>query len=385
MKILNVVGARPNFMKIAPIIREMEKTPGMASLLLHTGQHYDVQMSEAFFRELAIPKPDINLEVGSGTHAHQTGEIMMAFEGVCMQQNPDLVLVVGDVNSTMAGALVASKLHIPVAHVEAGLRSFDRKMPEEINRMVTDILSTYLFTTSEDADKNLLREGVAEEKIFLVGDVMIDTLYAHLDAIRKMGTWRRMGLKKGAYAVLTLHRPSNVDDPHVLGGIIQALETISREIPIVFPIHPRTRKAIHRFGYGDAFRFMNASRPAEGPDSTRGSPIDGRGIWCCDPLGYLDFQNLVVHAKFVMTDSGGIQEETTVLDIPCLTLRDTTERPVTITHGTNVLLRHGASQIIEEATKILRGEGKHGQPPPLWDGRTSERIVRILAKQFRGN
>ena len=249
MKVLNVVGARPNFMKIAPIIREMEKVPGMDRLLVHTGQHYDVEMSEAFFRELAIPKPDINLEVGSGTHACQTGQIMMAFEDVCLGEKPELILVVGDVNSTIACSLVASKLHIPVAPVEAGLRSFDRKMPEEINRMVTDILSTYLFTTCEEANENLLREGMAPEKIFLVGDVMIDTLYAHLETIRKMNTWKRMGLAKGQYAVLTLHRPSNVDDQEVLGEIITALEEISRHIPIVFPIHPRTRKAVHRFGY----------------------------------------------------------------------------------------------------------------------------------------
>lgn len=381
MKILNVVGARPNFMKIVPIIREMEKVAGMDWLLVHTGQHYDVEMSEAFFQELAIPKPDINLEVGSETHACQTGQIMMAFEDVCLREEPDLVLVVGDVNSTIACSLVASKLHIPVAHVEAGLRSFDRKMPEEINRMVTDILSTYLFTTCEEADENLLREGVAPEKIFLVGDVMIDTLYAHLKTIRKMDTWRRMGLKEGEYAVLTLHRPSNVDDRHVLGEIITALEEISQHLPIIFPIHPRTRKAVHRFGYEESFIFMDSKHSlATAPQS--GETLDGHGIRCYEPLGYLEFQNLVVHSRFVMTDSGGIQEETTVLGIPCLTLRDTTERPVTISQGTNLLLGHDAGRIVEEAMKILRGEGKRGQSPPLWDGRASERIVHILAKRF---
>ena len=380
-KFINVVGARPNFMKIAPIIREMEKVPGMDRLLVHTGQHYDVEMSEAFFRELAIPKPDINLEVGSGTHACQTGQIMMAFEDVCLGEKPDLILVVGDVNSTIACSLVASKLHIPVAHVEAGLRSFDRKMPEEINRMVTEILSTYLFTTCEEADENLLREGMAPEKIFLVGDVMIDTLYAHLETIRKMNTWKRMGLTKGQYAVLTLHRPSNVDDRHVLGEVIRALEEISRHIPVVFPIHPRTRRAVHRFGYEGSFRFMG-EKHSTAADSQRRKAVDGPGIWCCDPLGYLEFQNLVVHSGFVMTDSGGIQEETTVLGIPCLTLRDTTERPVTISQGTNVLLGHGAGRIVEEAMKILEGEGKEGVAPALWDGRSSERIVRILAREF---
>jgi UDP-N-acetylglucosamine 2-epimerase (non-hydrolysing) len=381
MKTINVVGARPNFMKIAPIIREIEKIPGMDWVLVHTGQHYDVEMSEAFFRELAIPKPDINLEVGSGTHARQTGEIMMAFEDVCLQEKPDLILVVGDVNSTIACSLVASKLHIPVAHVEAGLRSFDRTMPEEINRMVTDILSTYLFTTCEEANENLRQEGVAPEKVFLVGDVMIDTLYAHLETIRKMDTRRRMGLGDGEYAVLTLHRPSNVDDRQVLGEIINVLETISQHLPIVFPIHPRTRKAICRFGYEGAFRSMNMKHPGV-TDSSGGETVAGPGIWCCDPLGYLDFQNLVVHSRFVMTDSGGIQEETTVLDIPCLTLRNTTERPVTITQGTNLLLGHDADRILEEAMKILRGEGKHGQSPPLWDGKASERIVDILTRQF---
>lgn len=377
VKVLNVVGARPNFMKISPIAREMEKVPGMGRVLVHTGQHYDIEMSEAFFRELGIPEPDINLGVGSGTHARQTGLIMMAFEDVCLQENPDLVLVVGDVNSTIACSLVASKLHIPVAHVEAGLRSFDRKMPEEINRILTDVLSTYLFTTCEEANENLLREGVARERIFLVGDVMIDTLYTHLETIREMDTWRRMGLKKAEYAVLTLHRPSNVDDRDVLGEIVTALQKIAEHLPIIFPIHPRTRKAVHRFGYEGSFKFLDVGH------SVATGTVDGLGIWCCDPLGYLKFQNLVVHSRFVMTDSGGIQEETTVLDIPCLTLRDTTERPITITRGTNLLLGHDGSRIVEEAMKIVRGEGKHGESPPLWDGKASERIVHILAKEFR--
>jgi UDP-N-acetylglucosamine 2-epimerase (non-hydrolysing) len=381
MKILNVVGARPNFMKIAPIIREMEKVAGMDWLLVHTGQHYDVEMSESFFRELAIPKPHINLEIGSGSHAQQTGQIMMAFEKVCLQEKPDLILVVGDVNSTIACSLVASKLHIPVAHVEAGLRSFDRKMPEEINRMVTDILSNYLFTTCEEADQNLVREGVDEEKIFLVGDVMIDTLYTHLEKIRQMETWSQLGLHEKGYAVLTLHRPSNVDDPGILEDLIQALKKIAEHLPIVFPIHPRTKKSIHRFGYADTFRFL-AKKTAEGADSPWHEVVTGPGIWCFDPLGYFDFQNLLVHSMFVMTDSGGVQEETTVLDIPCLTLRDTTERPITITTGTNLLLGPDGNRIVEEAMKIIRGEGKHGQSPPLWDGKASERIVRILAEEF---
>jgi len=380
-RIINVVGARPNFMKIAPIIREMDKTPGIDWFLVHTGQHYDVQMSEAFFQELMIPRPQINLEIGSGSHARQTGQIMMAFEDVCLRERPDLVVVVGDVNSTVACSLVASKLHIPVAHIEAGLRSFDRKMPEEINRIVTDVLSTYLFTTCDDADENLIREGVRPEKIFQVGDVMIDTLYHHLDRIQGMDIWHRMGLEDKGYAVLTLHRPSNVDDREVLGEIIGALVRVAREVPIVFPAHPRTRQAIERFGYGRSFRFFDLAHSA-GDVGRAGPEIRGPGVWCCDPLGYLAFQNLVTHAGFIMTDSGGIQEETTVLGIPCLTLRDTTERPVTITQGTNLLLGHDGDRIVKEARKILRGEGKRGTSPPLWDGKASERIVHIVAKEF---
>jgi UDP-N-acetylglucosamine 2-epimerase (non-hydrolysing) len=380
-RIINVVGARPNFMKIAPIIRQMEKVAGMDWFLVHTGQHYDIEMSEAFFEELMIPKPHVNLEVGSGSHARQTGQIMIAFEELCFSEKPDLVLVVGDVNSTMACTLVASKLHIPVAHVEAGLRSFDRKMPEEINRIVTDVLSSYLFTTCQDANENLDREGIGREKIHLVGDVMIDTLYAHLETIRGMDTWHRMGLEAGGYAVLTLHRPSNVDHQEVLGEIINALEHVARQVPVVFPIHPRTRKAIERFGYTRLFRFLNLGRSPAGADRVN-TRIDGPGIWCCDPLGYLAFQNLVIDSKFVMTDSGGIQEETTVLGIPCLTLRDTTERPVTITQGTNLLLGHDGDRMLQEAMKILRGEGKRGKTPPLWDGKASERIVQILAQGF---
>ncbi|MBW2058335.1 MAG: UDP-N-acetylglucosamine 2-epimerase (non-hydrolyzing) [Deltaproteobacteria bacterium] len=380
-KIINVVGARPNFMKIAAIIREMEKIPRMDWLLVHTGQHYDVEMSDAFFRELTIPKPDINLEVGSGTHARQTGQIMAAFEEVCLKEKPDLVLVVGDVNSTLACALVASKLHIPVAHVEAGLRSFDRKMPEEINRVVTDILSNFLFTTCREADENLLREGVDPKKIFLVGDVMIDTLYANLSRIRAMHIWRRMGFKKREYAVLTLHRPSNVEEKPVLGEIVTALEEVSRHLPIVFPIHPRTSAAVRRFGFQGSFKFIDGDDPGPLRYSDGGSSR-GPGIWCCHPLGYLEFLNLVLHSRFVMTDSGGIQEETTVLDIPCLTLRETTERPVTISQGTNTLLGHDTRRIVAEVKKIMGGEGKHCKRPPLWDGKAAERIVAILAKEF---
>ena len=309
MKVLNVVGARPNFMKIAPIVDQMKQTPDLTGVLVHTGQHYDEGMSDVFFRDLGIPVPDIHLGVGSGTHAEQTARIMVEFEKVCLSEKPDLVVVVGDVNSTMACAIVAAKLLIPVAHVEAGLRSFDRAMPEEINRLVTDSLADLLFTTSRDADENLKREGVDPSKIHFVGNVMIDTLLKH----REKAAALRIEKPK-QYALVTLHRPSNVDDPKVLGPILQALEEISRTMPVLFPIHPRTQKRVRDFGLS-----LN------------------NGVRTMEPLGYLEFLNLESSATVVLTDSGGLQEETTILGVPCLTLRHNTERPVTITHGTNIM------------------------------------------------
>jgi len=348
MKILNIVGARPNFMKIAPIVEEMQKWPDIQGVLVHTGQHYDAGMSDVFFQDLNIPRPDIHLGIGSGTHAEQTARIMIEFEKVCLNEKPDLVLVVGDVNSTMACTLVASKLQIPVAHVEAGLRSDDRTMPEEINRLVTDVLADLLFTTSRDADENLKREGVAPEKIHFVGNVMIDTLFKQLKKASALGR------RSDKYALVTLHRPSNVDDPAVFSGILDALKTIAREVEVIFPIHPRSAKRIADFGF------------------------DTGGIQMTAPFGYLEFLNLTSQAELVLTDSGGLQEETAVLGVPCLTLRHNTERPVTITHGTNVMTGPNRDRILEEFRKIQDGQKKQLGPPELWDGHAASRILEIL-------
>jgi UDP-N-acetylglucosamine 2-epimerase (non-hydrolysing) len=349
MKIMSVVGARPNFMKIAPIVDELKKAPDLKGILVHTGQHYSEGMSDVFFRELGIPVPDVHLGVGSASHAEQTARIMVEFEKVCVQEKPDLVLVVGDVNSTMACTIVASKLLIPVAHVEAGLRSFDRTMPEEVNRVVTDALSSILFTTSRDADENLKREGIDPAKIFFVGNVMIDTL---LKQRQKAAAVQIQ--KPRQYALVTLHRPSNVDDPNVLGSILGAMEEISKSIPVLFPIHPRTAKSIQEFGLS-----MN-------------------GIRTMAPLGYLEFLNLEAAATIVLTDSGGLQEETTILGVPCLTLRHNTERPVTITHGTNIVVGTDKARIVEAFRHVMNGDWRPSGPPEFWDGHAAERIIRII-------
>jgi UDP-N-acetylglucosamine 2-epimerase (non-hydrolysing) len=349
MKVLNVVGARPNFMKIAPIVQEMKQTPGLEGILVHTGQHYSEGMSDVFFRDLDIPAPDVHLGVGSGSHAEQTARIMVEFEKVCLEQNPDLVLVVGDVNSTMACTIVAAKLLVPVAHVEAGLRSFDRSMPEEINRVVTDALASILFTTSRDADENLKREGVDASKIFFVGNVMIDTLLKH----SKKAAAIEMD-KPQQYALVTLHRPSNVDNANVLGSILDALKEISASIPVLFPIHPRTAKCVRDFGLS-----MN-------------------GIRTMDPLGYLEFLHLEANATVVLTDSGGLQEETTILGVPCLTLRNNTERPVTITQGTNTMVGTDKARIVEAFRRIMAEPQKPPNAPEFWDGHAAERIVRVI-------
>lgn len=349
MKILNVVGARPNFMKIAPIVEEMKKEPDLNGVLVHTGQHYDEGMSDVFFRDLGIPVPDVHLGVGSGSHAEQTARIMVEFEKVCLELKPDLVVVVGDVNSTMACAIVAAKLLIRVAHVEAGLRSFDRAMPEEINRLVTDALADLLFTTSRDADENLKREGVEPAKIRFVGNVMIDTLLKH----RQKAAALQLD-KPQKYALVTLHRPSNVDDPGVLGPILEALEEISKSMPVIFPIHPRTAKRVRDFGLS-----MN-------------------GIQTMDPLGYLEFLNFESTASIVLTDSGGLQEETTILGVPCLTLRHNTERPVTITHGTNIMVGPDKTRILDAFRRVMSGDWQPAGPPEFWDGHAAERIVRII-------
>lgn len=360
--VLGVVGARPNLMKMAPLARAMENSPGIRHTLLHTGQHYDERLSQIFFDELAIPRPEVYLEVGSGSHAEQTAKIMIAFEKVLLERRPDLVIVVGDVNSTVACALVAAKLDVAIAHVEAGLRSFDRTMPEEINRVVTDALSDVLFTSSPDADRNLAQEGIPAHKIFFVGNVMIDTLMRHRRHAEGLGTPARFDQAPGRYALLTLHRPSNVDVPEVLSGIVEALTSLQRDLPILFPAHPRTVKRLAEFGLDP--------RLADAP-----------GLRLIEPLGYLEFLDLMMHASLVLTDSGGIQEETTILSIPCLTLRDNTERPITIEEGTNRLVGSDPGRIVAAAREVVATGGPPGRLPELWDGHAAERIVTVLLDQ----
>jgi UDP-N-acetylglucosamine 2-epimerase (non-hydrolysing) len=363
MKIVNVVGARPNFMKMAPLIEALNRHPDCFShVLVHTGQHYDERMSNAFFRDLGMPQPDIDLEIGSDTHAKQTARIMAAFEDVCLSQQPDLVIVVGDVNSSMACAIVAKKLGIEVAHIEAGLRSRDMAMPEEINRLCIDVLADLLFTTDRGAGDNLRREGVADERIHFVGNVMVDTLVKHRAKASQLSVLNDLGLIEKGYATLTLHRPSNVDDKATLTGILEALAEISQETPIVFPIHPRTRKMAESFGLSSLF--------------TSGAPA--RGIWITEPLGYIEFLSLNMNARMVLTDSGGLQEETTVLGVPCVTLRDNTERPITCIEGTNRLVGSDPGRIVAASRQILRGDVISGRVPELWDGRAAERIAEVL-------
>jgi UDP-N-acetylglucosamine 2-epimerase (non-hydrolysing) len=362
MWILNIVGTRPNLVKIAPLVDEMNRHSGVQQTLLHTGQHYDDNMSRVFFEDLGLPQPDIYLGVGSGSHAQQTARVMVGFEQVCREQRPDLVIVVGDVNSTLACAVTAAKLWIPVAHVEAGLRSYDRTMPEEINRIVTDTLSDLLFTTSRNAGENLRREGIPRDKIFFVGNVMIDTLKRHRLRAEQLGTPAHLDLEPGHFALLTLHRPSNVDEPEVLSGLIDAFQAIQEDVPVLFPAHPRTVKRIAEFGFeGDLAAAPN--------------------LRIVDPLGYLEFLDLMMHAQLVLTDSGGIQEETTILGVPCLTLRQNTERPITVTEGTNIVVGTDPARIVAEARKVLAGRGKAGRIPELWDGHAAERIVRILVER----
>jgi UDP-N-acetylglucosamine 2-epimerase (non-hydrolysing) len=358
MKILNIVGARPNFMKIAPIMEAMNRHKGIQPLLVHTGQHYDKNMSGAFFEDLELPKPDIFLGVGSGTHAEQTAKVMIEFEKVLFKEHPDLVLVVGDVNSTIACALAAVKLHIPVAHVEAGLRSFDRKMPEEINRVLTDAISEYLFITEKDAEANLLKEGKSKKQIFFVGNVMIDTLLKHRRKADSSTILADLRLQPKAYALLTLHRPENVDAREKLINIIETLEEISTHIKIVFPVHPRTKQKMENFGF-----------------------TQRNGFILTEPFGYLDFLKLMSEAKMVFTDSGGIQEETTILGVPCLTLRENTERPVTIKEGTNKLVGTNKKIIIESALSLLNNDREIAFTiPKFWDGKAAQRIVDFIIR-----
>jgi UDP-N-acetylglucosamine 2-epimerase (non-hydrolysing) len=370
MKILNVAGARPNFMKLAPLIRRMQKHPEISALLVHTGQHYDANMAGQFFRDLELPPPHASLEVGSGSHANQTADVMKRLEPVLEEVRPDLVLVVGDVNSTLAAALTATKLQIPVAHVEAGLRSHDRTMPEEINRLLTDAIADYLFVTEESGRDNLLHEGVDPRKIHFVGNVMIDALEDYRPLWEASAIHHRLGLRQGQYGVVTLHRPSNVDDARTLQDLIDALRQVARQIPIIFPVHPRTMKRLAAWNGSGAFPRLDAQSPT----------VTATGLSCIDPLGYPDFMALVAGARLVLTDSGGLQEETTALGVPCLTLRENTERPVTVTHGTNRIIGTSSARIVEEALQVLRNPREAPARPPLWDGKAAERIVTILAR-----
>lgn len=359
--IVHVVGARPNYMKIAPVMEALRPTANLRQILVNTGQHYDDAMAGGFLRELGLPAPDFNLGVGSGSHAVQTAKVMMAFEEICSAERPDMVVVVGDVNSTLAAALVAAKQVVPLAHVEAGLRSFDRTMPEEVNRLVTDRLSDILLTPSRDANEHLRAEGVPEERIHFVGNVMIDTLLRHVPLASLDRLAGRIDVPAGQYAVLTLHRPSNVDAADTLRGILGAVAEIARELPVIFPIHPRTRQRLAAFGLEH--------------DLSR--------VLLTDPLGYIDFLALTSHARLILTDSGGLQEEATALGVPCLTLRQNTERPVTVTEGTNRVVGTVPADIIAGANEALRS-GVEVRVPELWDGRASGRIAAVLTRTLFG-
>ena len=360
--ILCVVGARPNLMKIAAVVRAMRAaTPPMAVRLLHTGQHYDADMSRTFLEDLGLPEPDFHLSVGSGSHAEQTGRVMMAYERLCETHRPRWTVVVGDVNSTVACALTAAKQLIPVAHLEAGLRSFDRTMPEEINRLVTDTLASLLWTPSPDGDENLRNEGIGAERIERVGNIMIDSYELLRDRIEREQTRLRFGLEAGTYGVVTLHRPSNVDEKTTLADLVETLCEVGSAIPLVFPLHPRTRSRL------DAFGLMGRLEACA-------------GIHLTSPMSYIPFMGLVREARLVITDSGGLQEETTYLDIPCLTRRDTTERPITVEQGTNRLVE--ADRLLDAVREIMAGHWPRGRCPDLWDGRTAGRVVESLRKRL---
>jgi UDP-N-acetylglucosamine 2-epimerase (non-hydrolysing) len=389
IKLLSVVAARPNFMKIAPILRALEiGAPGKAGAenserktatdfehrLVHSGQHYDELLSGNFFAELDLPAPDVNLGIGSGSHAVQTAEVMKRIEPVLLEYKPQMVLVVGDVNSTLAAALTAVKLGIAVAHIEAGLRSFDMTMPEEINRKLTDAISTLLFVSEQSGVENLKNEGASLENVFLVGNVMIDSLLRHREVAKKSAILDLLGIRQNgaagrAYGVLTLHRPANVDDPKILAGILGAVGALASDLPIFFPMHPRTRKNIESFGLR---HFLS------------GETRSAKGIVALEPLGYMDFLSLNDQARIVLTDSGGVQEETTVLGVPCLTLRENTERPATVEYGSNQVVGTDPERILAAGRAVLGEAAREYQRPPLWDGHAAERIVAVLRERLRG-
>lgn len=355
-----IAGARPNFMKVAAVLRAMEGVEALDPLLVHTGQHYDPEMSQVFFDDLDLPRPDVHLGVGSGSHATQTADIMNRYDQVMDGRSPDLTLVVGDVNSTLGCALVSAKRGVPVAHVEAGLRSFDRSMPEEINRRVTDVLSDFLFAPSRRAVDNLRREGLEEERIHFVGNVMVDTLTRFRSRARETGARARHGVEDGDYAVVTFHRPSNVDDPEKLEGLLSMLVRLSAHLPVLFPVHPRTRRQI------------NAQDLAK--------VTEGSMVQLLEPLGYVEFLDLLSGARVALTDSGGIQEESTVLGVPCLTVRENTERPVTVEQGTNRVVGTHPNTVLAAALEALKENPNQGRAPEGWDGRAAERLVEILIK-----
>ncbi len=354
MRVCNVVAARPNFMKMAPVVLELQKR-GVDQFLVHTGQHYDANMSDVFFEELGMPRPDVHLGVGSGTHATQTAAVLAAFEATCLERKPTIVVVAGDVNSTIAAGLAATKLRIPVAHVEAGLRSFDRDMPEEINRILTDHLSDLLFATEEDGVINLKNEGIAGDKVHLVGNCMVDSLFRHVESALLKHPWETQRVKPSEYALLTIHRPSNVDDDNALRPLMKAINRVSQSLPVVFPVHPRTRDRMGRAGI-----------------------VLADGVKLCEPLPYLAFLGMMAKAKCVLTDSGGIQEETTALGVPCLTLRENTERPITVKQGTNRLVGSDPQAIERAVNEVLGGRWPVGVRPALWDGHAAVRIADVL-------